>query len=46
MKFMMNGAITLGTSANIEIKEQVGIEKLFLNFSKEVLRLQLFGGTV
>ncbi len=48
MKFMLNGALTIGTNdgANIEIREQVGDENFFLFGMnvEEVLRLYVNGG--
>ena len=47
MKFSLNGALTIGTldGANIEIREQVGVENFFLFglVCKEVYRLQAEG---
>jgi starch phosphorylase len=47
MKFMMNGAVTIGTldGANIEIREEVGAENFFLFglTAEEALRIQASG---
>jgi starch phosphorylase len=47
MKFMMNGAVTIGTldGANIEIREEVGAENFFLFglTAEEALRVQASG---